>query len=113
MYEYVEPRFANPVLPLLAIASADRAFRDYRSFEEIEAIASPANGSLLHLRIKEKIGRVPVFQIISADEPTGKIHGASSFSNQTVDLDTALGTRITLEHMMYENKFSSKPVVSS
>ena len=30
--------------------------------------------------------RVPFFQIVSADGPTGSIHGASSFSNRTVNL---------------------------
>ena len=91
MYEDMEPLFANPVLPLLAIALADHAFRDHRTFEEIEAIPPPADGSLHHLRIKKEMLRVPIFQIISADGPTGKIHGASSFSNRTVDLGHRAG----------------------
>ena len=82
----MEPLFANPVLPLLAIALADYAFRDYRTFEEIEAIPSSANGSLHYLRIKKEMLRVSIFQIISATGPIGKIHGASSFSNRIVDL---------------------------
>ena len=45
MYKDMEPLFANPVLPLLAIALADHAFQDYGSFEEIEAIPPPADGS--------------------------------------------------------------------
>lgn len=86
MYEDMEPPFANPVLPLLAIALVDRAFQDYATFEEIEVIPPPADGSLHHLRIKKDMLRVPFFQIVSADRPTGKIQGAGSFSNRTVDL---------------------------
>ena len=86
MYEDMEPLFANPTLPLLTIALADRAFQDYASFEEIEAIPPPADGSLHHLRIKKDMLHVPFFRIVSADGPTGKIQGAGSFSNRTVDL---------------------------
>ena len=87
----MEPLFANPVLPLLAIALADHAFRDYQTFEDIEAIPAPADGSLHHLRIKQDLLRVPFFQIVTADGPTGKIHGASSFSNRTVNLGHRAG----------------------
>ena len=86
MYEDMEPLFANPMLPLLAIALADHVFQDYEFFEEIEAIPPPADGSLHHLRIKKNMFCVSFFQIVSADGPTGKIHGAGSFSNRTVDL---------------------------
>ena len=91
MYEDMDPLFANPVLPLLAIALADRAFQDYATFEEIEAIPPPADGSLHHLRIKKDMLRVPFFRIVSADGPTGKIQGAGSFSNRTVDLGHRAG----------------------
>ena len=91
MYEDMEPLFANPVLPLLAIALADRAFQDYATFEEIEAIPPPADGSLHHLRIKKDMLRVPFFQMVSVDGPTGKIQGAGSFSNRTVDLGHRAG----------------------
>ncbi len=86
MYEDMEPLFANPVLPLLAIAFADHAFQDYGSFEEIEAIPPPSDGSLHHLRIRKDMLRVPFFQIVFADGPIGKIHEASSFNNRTVNL---------------------------
>lgn len=33
MYEEMEPLFANPILPLLAIALADEAFQDYSTFD--------------------------------------------------------------------------------
>lgn len=91
MYEDMEPLFANPVLPLLAIALADRAFQDYGTFEEIEAIPPPADESMHHLRIKKGMLRVPFFQIVSADGPTGKTHEAGSFSNRTVDLGHRAG----------------------
>ena len=91
MYEDMESLFANPVLFLLVIALTDRAFQDYATFEEIEAIPPPANGSLHHLRIKKDMLRVPFFRIVSADGPTGKIQGAGSFSNRTVDLDHRAG----------------------
>jgi hypothetical protein len=35
--------------------------------------------------------RVPFFQIVSADGPTGKIYRASSFSNRIVDLGHRAG----------------------
>lgn len=91
MYKDMKPLFANPVLPLLAIALADRAFQDYATFEEIEAIPPPADESLHHLRIKKDMLRVPFFWIVSADGPTGKIQGAGSFSNRTVDLGHRAG----------------------
>ncbi len=113
MYENMKPLFANPVLPLLTIALADRAFQDYATFEEIEAIPPPADGSLHHLRIKKDMLRVPFFQIVSADGPTGKIQGAGSFSNRTVDLGHRAGNEETSEYTTFEGKLSSKPMISS
>ncbi len=86
MYEGIEPLFTNLVLPLLVIALADHAFQDYGSFEEIEAILPPPDGSLHHLRIRKDMLRVPFFQIVSTDGPTRRIYKASSFSNRIVDL---------------------------
>ncbi len=57
MYEDMKPLFANPVLPLLAIALANHAFQDYGTFEEIVAIPSPADEFLHHLRIKNDMLR--------------------------------------------------------
>lgn len=91
MYEDMEPLFANPVLPLLAIAFADEAFQDYSTFEEIEAIPPPADGSLHHLRIKRELSKVPFFQSVSTEGPTGKIQKACVFSNRTVDLGHRAG----------------------
>ena len=87
----MEPLFANPVLLLLAIALADRAFQDYTIFEDIEAIFPPADGSLYHLRIKKDMLHVPFFQIVFVDGPTGKIQRTVFFSNRTVNLNHRAG----------------------
>lgn len=91
MYEDMEPLFANPILPLLAIALADDAFRDYSNFAEIEAIPPPQDGSLHHLRIKKEMLQMPFFRTVSVDGPTEKILGAQSFSNRTVQLGHRAG----------------------
>ena len=97
MYEDMEPLFVNPVLPLMTITLADHAFQDYRSFEDIEYIPPPADESLHHLQIKKNMLHVPFFQIVSADEPTGKIHGMGLFSNWTVDLRHRAGYEENIE----------------
>jgi hypothetical protein len=75
LYEDMEPLFANLVL---AITLADDAFTEYRSFEEIEAILPPADGSLHRLRIKKKMHTTPVFQVMSPDGPTVRIVSANT-----------------------------------
>ena len=87
----MKPLFANPVLFLLTIALTDYIFQDYKIFEEIETISPFANESLHHFRIKKEIFRVSIFQIISADGSTGKIYGANSFNNRTVNLGHRVG----------------------
>ena len=91
MYEDMEPLFANPVLPLLAIALADQAFQDYSTFENIENIPPPEDVSLHHLRMKDEMLSVPFFQNVTSNGPTGKTHGAVSFSNRTVALGHRAG----------------------
>ena len=91
MYEDMEPLFANPVLPLLAIALADEAFQDYGTFEEIEAIPPPGDGSLHHIRIKKEMLDIPFFQSVTPNGPTGKIQKAVPFSNRTVALGHRAG----------------------
>ena len=87
----MEPLFANPVLSLLAIALADEAFQDYGTFEEIEAVPPPTDGSLHHLRIKNGMLKLPFFQTATSDGPTGEIQKACAFSNRTVDLGHRAG----------------------
>jgi len=56
--------FTNPALTLLAIALADRAFQDYGTLAEIEAIPPPTDGSrvlaspLFHLHICKDFPRL-------------------------------------------------------
>ncbi|KIV87981.1 hypothetical protein PV10_09166 [Exophiala mesophila] len=91
VYEDMQPLYANPVLPLLAIALADGAFQDYLTFEEIEAIPPPVDGSLHHLRIRKELHRMPFFQTMSPEGPTGKIQTAASFSSGLVGLGHRAG----------------------
>ncbi|KIW36986.1 uncharacterized protein PV06_10884 [Exophiala oligosperma] len=91
MYENMQPLYANPVLPLLAIALADGAFQDYLTFEEIEAIPAPVDGSLHHLRIRKELHQVPFFRTMSPEGPTGRIQPAVSFSTGLVGLGHRAG----------------------
>jgi hypothetical protein len=61
VYEGMEPLYANPVLSLLAIALADDAFADHRTFAEVERIPSPKEGSMYLLPKKDEILTVPFF----------------------------------------------------
>ena len=97
MYEDMEPLFANPILPLLAIALADQAFQDYSTFEEIENISSLKDKSLHYLWIKDEMLSIPFFQNITSNRSIRKIHSAVLFSNRTV----ALG-----HHMGYQENIS-------
>ena len=85
MYEDMEPLYANPVLPFLAIALADDAFQDYHTFEEIFAIPPPFDGTLFELRIRKELHLVPFFQTMSPNGPTGKIQKAASVAKRLVD----------------------------
>ena len=113
MYEDMEPLFANPMLPLLAIALADEAFQDYSTFDEIEEIPPPEDGSLHHLRIKSEVLDVPFFQNVLSTGPTGKIQGAASFSNRTVAWVIVRGTKRTSVYMISGQRFSSEQMVFS
>ncbi|KAH0541585.1 hypothetical protein FGG08_003933 [Glutinoglossum americanum] len=93
MYEDMTPLFANPVLPVLAIALADGVFKDYTTFEEIFAIPPPADGSLHHLEIHKDKQDLPFFRVISCSGPTGKIQSASSFSSRLTGLGHRAGYR--------------------
>ncbi|KAI9774213.1 MAG: hypothetical protein M1839_001759 [Geoglossum umbratile] len=93
MYEDITPLFANPVLPMLAIALADGVFKDYTTFEEGFATPPPADGSLYHLKIHKSKQNLPFFQVVSCGGPTGKLQSASSFSNRLVGLGRRAGYR--------------------
>jgi hypothetical protein len=91
MYEDMEPLYANPILPFLAIALADDAFQDYHTFEEIFAIPPPFDRTLFELRIRKELYLIPFFQTMSPKGPTGKIQKAVSFSKRLVDLGHRAG----------------------
>jgi hypothetical protein len=119
LYEDMQPLFANPVLPLLAIALADDIFMDYHSFEDIEAVPPPADGSLHHLRIKREMFNTPVFRRMSPDGPIGKIVTASTYSHRLVALGHRAGypENITVHGMRREilvkadGKFASQSAI--
>jgi hypothetical protein len=93
MYKDMEPLFANPVLPFLALALAADAFQDCYSVEDIFAIPPPDDGTLYQIRIKKQILKQPFFQTLSSNGPTGKIKGASIFSTWLVNLGHRTGYR--------------------
>ncbi|KAI9773770.1 MAG: hypothetical protein M1839_002003 [Geoglossum umbratile] len=93
MYEDMAPLFANPVLPMLAIALADGVFKDYTAFEEIFAIRPPVDGALDHLKIHQSKQELPFFQVLSHGGLTGKIQPATSFSHRPVELGHRAGYR--------------------
>ena len=81
----MEPLYANPILPFLAVALVDEAFQDYHTFEEIFAIPAPSDGTLFILHIKKKLHLVPFFQTMSSKGPTGKIQKAAVVAKRLVD----------------------------
>lgn len=93
MYEDMAPLFANPVLPMLAIALAHGVFKDYTTFEEIFAIPPPMDGALHHLEIHQSKQELPFFQVIFHGGLAGKIQLATSFSHRLVELGHRAGYR--------------------
>jgi hypothetical protein len=83
LIEDIEPLYVNPVLPLLAIALAEDAFADFRTFAEIEKTPPPANGSMYPLQIKEGMLAVPFFQGCNVNGPTGRICTAGTVGDRT------------------------------
>jgi hypothetical protein len=96
MYEDMEPLFANPTLPFLAITLAQDAFQDYNSYDEIFAIPPPEDGIPYPLRIKKEMLHRPFFQTMSSNGPTGKIEGASKFGRWLVDLGHRAGFPVNI-----------------
>jgi hypothetical protein len=91
MYEDMEPLFACAMLPALAIALANDAFKDYHSLEEIFNIPAPRAGTAHVLQIRDEMLGTPFFQTFDANGPTGMIQKAMPFSNRTVDLGHRAG----------------------
>ena len=91
IYENIISLFINPVLPLLVIALADKAFQDYNIFKKIEDIPPPENEFLYHLHIKNEMLNLPFLQNITLNEPIEKIQGVVSLSNRTITLNHRTG----------------------
>jgi hypothetical protein len=91
LYEDMEPLFANPLLPFLAIAIANNAFRDYDSPESIFAIPAPRRGTATILKFKNSFLDIPFFQRMSRDGPTGEHEDAASYHRRKVELGHRAG----------------------
>jgi hypothetical protein len=61
LYKDMEPLFVNPLLPFLAIAIANNAFRDYDSPERIFELPAPWRGTVTILKFKNSVLDVPFF----------------------------------------------------
>jgi hypothetical protein len=116
VYEDIEPLYANPVLPLLAIALADDAFVDYQTFAAVEQIPPPADGSMHLLQIKEEMLSVPFFRGSTVNGPTERICTASTFSQRTRNLGHRAGyeENITIHDIRAEGlvRADGKPPLS-
>jgi hypothetical protein len=55
MYKKITPLYVNLVLPFLAIALADNAFKNYCSYKEIFAIPLPEPRMLYKLEFKKEM----------------------------------------------------------
>jgi hypothetical protein len=91
LYEDMEPLFANPLLPFLAIAIANNAFRDYDSPERIFELPAPRRGTVTILKFKNSVLDVPFFQRMSRDGPTGEHEDATSYHRRKVELGHRAG----------------------
>jgi hypothetical protein len=84
------PLVCNAMLPILAIAIADRAFRDYDTIEDLLAL-EPEDDEMLHLQWKESILNQPFFKTMSLRRGEGKIEKAGTLSKRLHDLGVRAG----------------------
>ncbi|KAK2038166.1 hypothetical protein LZ31DRAFT_132679 [Colletotrichum somersetense] len=75
------PLICNPMLPILAILVAAKAFKDYSTLAELLAI-EPTDGEMLQLRWKDDILDQPLFKSTSSKRTTGKIETANAFGRR-------------------------------
>jgi hypothetical protein len=75
------PLFCQPILFILAILVAKRAFRDYETIEELLDLVPP-DGEMYPLQWRESVVNLPFFESMSAKAPSGKIENASAFSKR-------------------------------
>ncbi|KAK0747306.1 hypothetical protein B0T21DRAFT_300960, partial [Apiosordaria backusii] len=75
------PLICNPMLPILAILIATKAFKDYETIEDLLDI-QPSEGEMIHLQWKESVLDLPFFKSMSARGTPGKIETATAFSKR-------------------------------
>ncbi|KAH8797645.1 hypothetical protein F5884DRAFT_874658, partial [Xylogone sp. PMI_703] len=97
LYEDIEPLFANPVLPFLAIALAFDAFQDYHTQESIFDILPPRRGTVKVIKFRKDILEEFFFQRMDGKGATGKAERAASYHRRKVELGHRAGyeTNIT------------------
>lgn len=111
MYEDMEPLFANPILPLLAIALAYDVFRDYSNSAEIEAIPPPQDGYLHHLRIKKVMLQMPYFGPYLLMDPRKRYFAPNRSVIAQFSWVIVQGTPKTSVYMTLGQRSSSKRMV--
>ncbi|KAH8799672.1 hypothetical protein F5884DRAFT_113557 [Xylogone sp. PMI_703] len=75
------PLFCQPLLFILAILIAKRAFKDYETVEELFSLVPP-DGEMYPLQWSERVVDQPFFESMSARASPGKIENASAFSKR-------------------------------
>ncbi|KAK2022058.1 hypothetical protein LX32DRAFT_574259 [Colletotrichum zoysiae] len=84
------PLICNPMLPILAILVAEKAFKDYSTLTELLAI-EPADDEMLQLRWNDRILDQPFFKSASSKGTTRKIETANAFSRRLRELGFRAG----------------------
>jgi hypothetical protein len=69
------------MLFILAILVAKRAFRDYKTIEELLDLVPP-DGEIYPLQWRESVVDLPFFESMSAKASSGKIENANAFSKR-------------------------------
>ncbi|KDN70506.1 hypothetical protein CSUB01_07951 [Colletotrichum sublineola] len=75
------PLICNPMLPILAILVAEKAFKDYSTLAELLAI-EPADDEMRQLRWNDSILDQPFFKSTSSKRTTRKIETANAFGRR-------------------------------
>ncbi|KAM9874786.1 hypothetical protein VDGL01_11107 [Verticillium dahliae] len=83
------PLICNPMLPILAILIASKAFKDYDTIDDLLSIPPPPEGEMVALQWKKEVLDSPFFKSMSSRTTSGKIESAGSVSKRL----RALGVR--------------------
>ncbi len=75
------PLFCQPVLFILAILVAKKAFKDYETIEEFLDLVPP-DDEMYPLRWSQNVIDLPFFEGMSANAVSGKIENANAFSKR-------------------------------